>query len=146
MLLWKIGLACAMVFGDPRVIGAFGPTSRAMVLDRAGRIHGTVTNERGVGVAAVELRLVPSDHATTAQAAVSDSTGHFSFSDLPAGSYQLTARRLGYQPVDVAVTVKDDVDQLIDLRMSTAPQRLDTVSIVGKSLTPARYGTSSRMD
>jgi hypothetical protein len=131
---------------------ATGPSSvsdtfSAQRVVRTGGVHGRVTNEQGAPVPGVQLQLSLRDgSAADSHAAVSDSSGAFAWSGLSAGSYQLTAKRIGFEAVDVGVRIQDGVDRLVDIRMTKAAQRLDTVSVAGKSLTPGRYGTSSRMD
>ena len=113
-------------------------------------LHGRVTDEHGAPVPGVQLTLTSAASTgvggPTPLQTTTDSAGRFAWSGLSAGEYRLVARRLGFAPVDVEVSIKDGVDQTLDLRMTTAATRLDTVSVVGTSLTPARYGTSSKMD
>jgi hypothetical protein len=109
-------------------------------------MHGRVTNSAGAPVPGVQLRLIPlGGDASDARAATSDSAGAFAWTGLSGGRYQLSARRLGFLPVSVSFDLVDGVDRQATIQL-TAVQRLDTVRTQTNSLTPARYGTSSRMD
>ena len=106
-----------------------------------------MTNAAGAPVAGAQLRLIPADgDASDARAATSDSAGAFGWSGLSAGRYQLTARRLGFQPVSVTFDLADGVERQATIQL-TAVQQLDTVRTqTTTSLTPSRYGPSSKMD
>jgi len=122
-----------------------GQTPAAYQIAAAG-LHGRVSTATGVAIPGVQLRLTPVDGAPSdARAATSDSAGVFGWNGLSAGHYLLSARRVGFLPINVAFDLADGVDRQVTVQL-TAVQRLDTVRTQTTGLTPGRYGTSSRMD
>ena len=150
MLMWTVLLALAAFPLRPWALDgrAIPPVTAGVIRHaKAGSLHGRLTDEHGAAVPGVQLTIVevrPDSGAS--RATTSDSAGRYVLTGLRAGDYRLTARRFGFEAVNVPVSVRDGADQQLDLRMNAAPQRLDTVKVTGTSLTPERYGTSSKMD
>ena len=70
-----------------------------------GTIAGTVSDAAtGEPRSSVAVLLVG-----TTRGAMTDDAGRFSVADVPAGSYTVRARQLGYRPVELAVSVRDGV-------------------------------------
>lgn len=72
--------------------------------DERGAIEGEVRNyETDEAVAGASVTTSP-----PTEALLTDAEGRFALSDLEAGTYQVSARRAGYRPSTVSVSVRDD--------------------------------------
>src|SRR6202035_225122 len=61
-----------------------------------GRLSGTITDPSGAAIAAASVRLLD-DNGTPLATTVTDSSGNYSFSSLPVGSYRLESQRPGFK-------------------------------------------------
>jgi Carboxypeptidase regulatory-like domain len=91
-------------------------------------ISGTVLDSRLQPLKDVELQLVGTGHR-----AISYETGQFFFSGLAQGSYVLRARRLGFSPNSLTVTVGKGEEHEIAMKLTALGQTLTTVEIREKS-------------
>lgn len=57
--------------------------------------------------------------------------GSFRLARVPAGSYTLRARRIGYQPMTRLITVAADTSLTVDLALAAAPTRLQEMVVTG---------------
>ena len=86
-----------------------------------GSLSGTVTSG-GVAVADVNIDLEDSIYHTT-----TDALGHYSFSHVQPGTYNVTASKLGFESVTLPVTIVEDVASTLDFNLPAAT----SVSVTG---------------
>jgi hypothetical protein len=82
----------------------------------AGAIAGTVLDRDS----ARPLREARVDLMPTGRIGMTDSSGHFAFADVQAGTYQLTVRRIGYQRHTDTLTVRRQQGVRAQLALTTA--------------------------
>lgn len=122
-------------------------TNRPLPPRGSAALHGRVVNENQVPVPGAQLRLIPIDgDAQDARVATTDSLGSFRWDGLTGGQYRLSVRRLGFEPIDVAIELADGVDRQVSITLRAAAARLDTVTIHAASVVPGPSGRSSQMD
>ena len=63
----------------------------------------------------------------TALSTISAADGKYAIRGVPPGSYRVTARRVGYQPLTKEITVVEAQTATIDFPLAAAPTRLDEV-------------------
>ncbi len=63
--------------------------------------------------------------------AQTDAEGRFTIGGVPAGSYRLRARMLGYTAADTSVVVEDGQQSVMDLRLKRSPIELNPVVAIG---------------
>jgi TonB-linked SusC/RagA family outer membrane protein len=85
------------------------------------RDAGTTAPLAGVTVAVVGTQLTGSTGAD----------GQFSIVGVPAGSYRLRARRLGYAPGDTSVVVEDARQTVVEVRLTASAIELNPVVAIG---------------
>ena len=73
-----------------------------VVAHAQGRIQGIVRDSAGARIAGAELHLVGTTAAT-----LSDESGGFAFSGVPAGTRTVSVRRIGFAPASVEIDVRD---------------------------------------
>jgi outer membrane receptor protein involved in Fe transport len=103
--------------------------SRARSERRAlqGSLSGLVTDATdGKPVAGVDVRL-----EEVSLSASTGSDGTYRFPAVPAGTYTLTARRVGYQRVTRTATITDGEERKEDIAMTPAPTILEQVVTTG---------------
>lgn len=115
------------------IVGAFmAPvTGRAQPSAPTGVVAGVVRDSTGAGVAGVELVI-----ERTGLRVASDELGGFRFVGVPAGTATIRARRLGFQPQSVDVSVAAGLPASADVRLVPVIQRLAPVQV---SATRSRY-------
>jgi TonB-linked SusC/RagA family outer membrane protein len=101
----------------------------------AGSITGTVRAVQGG---------VPIEGATvtvigTQFSAITRPTGQYTIAGVPAGTYRLQARRLGYAPDDTSAVVPEGGQAVVDFQLQAVATQLDEVVTIG-------YGTTTRRD
>jgi outer membrane receptor protein involved in Fe transport len=115
-----------------------------------GSVNGRVTDAAtGRPIPAVAVRLEEVSLATS-----TSSEGAYRFPAVPAGTYTLMARQVGYERVTQTVVVKDGEDLIANLAMTRSPTILDQVVTTGtliptevKALpTPVSVITSEQID
>jgi TonB-linked SusC/RagA family outer membrane protein len=111
-------------------------STRAALMPRAGGLRtvsghqpGTVTISGHVidGVLRTTLPQVSVRVDGTALSAVSSGDGKYSIAGVAPGTYHVTARRVGYQPLTRDVTVTADQQATLDFALVAAPTKLDEV-------------------
>jgi len=98
----------------------------------AANLSGTVVDEKGAVIPEAKVTLLNAATALRRQTAT-NSEGHFTFSQLPPGSYSVTAERDGFAPVrvpEIALNVGDQRAFQIQLKVGGVG---DTVSVVAGS-------------
>lgn len=109
--------------------------ARAAHAQAAGRISGTITDRTaGAPIANVSVTVTG-----TTLGARTGPDGRYAISGVPAGAQHVRAARIGYSPVDQAVTVASGESVTLNLAMSAASVTLDQMVVVG-------YGTQRRSD
>ena len=107
-------LAVALLF-------AFRPV--AARAQRPDTVAGTVTDVRtGSGIAGVNVSSEDRSFGAT-----TDTRGRYTIAGLPAGAYTLTARRLGYTPLAVPVTVRAGTRQTVDFALTAVATNMSDV-------------------
>jgi hypothetical protein len=126
-------LACARRYAthrEPSCPPALAETRIASDRALAGFIAGTVLDRdsgRPLRQARVELK-------PAGQIGMTDSTGHFAFADVRAGTYQLTVRRLGYERRVDTLTVGGE--QGIRTQLALTPAVIDRCFAIVEVRTP----------
>lgn len=99
-----------------------------------GSISGTVTEGRssgGIGSVTIQVE-------GTRFGAVTGEDGRFRIGGVPAGSYTLVARRIGYAPRRLPVTVTDNQEVTVNFEMQADVLRLDEVVVTGSTAETSR--------
>ncbi len=64
----------------------------------------------------------------------SSDDGRFLFSDVPDGDVSIVARRLGYKPASVDITVgAESADRVVEISIGASPTQLEEVEVVGEN-------------
>jgi hypothetical protein len=116
--LWKalgIGAAVAVAFGSARAQGT-------------GEIRARVLDEAGAPVVDAQVELSPGTRR-----ALSEDDGAFAFTQLKAGPYTLSIRRIGYQPLTVKVDVGASGTAAPAIVMVAIPRVLDSIRVFEKA-------------
>ncbi len=109
------------------------------------RITGRTISAAGV-VAGAEVVIQSTGEAERSFRTTSDSAGVFAFANVTSGVWHLTARRVGYEPATLELTLSDEVrDTNVVVHLKAIAQPLDPVAVVDEGVVPARYGSSSRL-
>jgi hypothetical protein len=90
-------------------------------------IHGTVVDQNGQPVVGAQIGLTPG-----ARRAISFDDGSFEIPELKPGAYVLSARRIGYSPASVSVTLRDST-VTVTITLVAIPLQLDSIRIREKS-------------
>ncbi len=91
-----------------------------------GVVTGLVVEEGNeLAITGASIRIAPLNREV-----FTDRGGRFVITGLPAGTYQLTTRYIGYAPVTNSVTVTDGSTQTVTFRIKPAETVLGTVAIV----------------
>lgn len=126
------------------------PRERSERRTLQGSLSGLVTDAtNGRPIAGVAVRLEEVSLATS-----TGSDGAYRFPEVPAGTYALTARRVGYEKVTTTATIADGEEGRADLSMTPAPTILDQVVTTGTMIptevkalpTPVTVITSDRIE
>ncbi|NUQ21559.1 MAG: TonB-dependent receptor plug domain-containing protein [Gemmatimonadaceae bacterium] len=91
------------------------------------RVSGFVRLPGGAPIAGARVRLREADRET-----VTDDVGHYALVDLPAGTFSLEARAVGFVPIARAVTLSATQPLLFDVRFDSAARILPEVEVRGK--------------
>ncbi len=98
--------------------------SASTVLRGNGKLRGTVRNSSGQPVQGARLVLWGSGSEVTTSA-----SGQFTMQALPAGTYTVEARALGYMPKRTAVDVLDGAEGIAEIAMDVFVPTVDTMRI-----------------
>jgi TonB-linked SusC/RagA family outer membrane protein len=101
----------------------------------AGRVTGTVAVE-GRGLASATVLVLGTNPVI---AATTDAAGRYALSAVPAGAQRVQARRIGYAPVTMPVTVTGGQTATLDFALAVQALQLEGMVTVG-------YGTQSRRE
>ena len=101
------------------------PFAPAMGFAQGGVIRGTVTDAVGGTLGYSVVAILPEDHRI-----LTDDAGRFVITGLAPGSYRLSARHLGYHPLDTVVTIGADSSPQLDLRLTHITVRLGEMRVV----------------
>lgn len=94
---------------------------------QSGVIRGRVTDAKtGDPIAGVQI-VVTGERL----GAVSTEDGSYRIASVPAGTYRLSARRIGYTPADQEVTVAADQEAVVDFALHASATALDQVVVTG---------------
>jgi TonB-linked SusC/RagA family outer membrane protein len=115
--LRRVGLTAALVVG----------ASTSLAAQSTGTVRGRVTEE-GSGRPISDVQVAITGRA---QGAVSNAAGEFVILGVPAGSHEVTARRIGYARGSRTVTVSAGGETRVDFTLRTATSTLDAVVITG---------------
>jgi len=96
---------------------------------RGGAVSGRVSDATGQPVGGAMVSIVELNRATT-----TDVRGAFQFGVVPAGRYNISARRLGYAPASSMITVAD-APSVVTLTLGSGAQRIEPVNVTA-SRTP----------
>jgi len=102
-----------------------------------GVLTGRVTQagDTSVGVGGAEVEIVG-----TGQRRYANGEGRFRFADMPAGSYELRVRRLGYQSATLRAVLDEGRSSELDFALHRLPNALTQVRIEGRMVkVPARF-------
>jgi outer membrane receptor protein involved in Fe transport len=115
----------AMVTASGQVLVVEGPPEATKM--QTSTIMGTVIDAKtGEPVLAVTVTV-----EGTARAAHTDADGKYRIAGVPAGTYEVSARRLGYAKATRSVTVGDADTVQVDFAMEKSPSVLDQVVTTG---------------
>lgn len=94
---------------------------------RSSTVRGTVVDsETGAPVAGAQVRLVELERRVETHA-----SGRFTFADVPAGTYTLAVRRIGYDGAAQSVTVSTESIVEITVSLTTAAIELPGIMVTG---------------
>ena len=100
---------------------------RAITSEAGGTVAGRVTDARtGHGVPGARVGLQGASLGT-----VTNDSGGFRIANVPAGSYTLTVRRIGYVQGAQAITVAADQEVAVQVRLEVSASPLDAVVVTG---------------
>jgi TonB-linked SusC/RagA family outer membrane protein len=117
---WRAGLLALVTVG---LVGA----SAADVQAQTGQITGTVTNaQSGAPISEVQIFVVGRTIGSLTRA-----DGRFLILNVPAGSYELTAQRIGFASVTQSVTVTAGSAAAVNFTLSTEALGLDEIVVTG---------------
>lgn len=111
-----IGMATRVLLGD-------APPVRSVLRGR-GRLRGVVRTVDGQPLAGARLVMWGSDVQ-----AMSNAQGQFIMNELPSGTYTLESRALGFQPVRVAVDVREEAEAVAQVAMDASVATVDTMRV-----------------
>ena len=95
------------------------------VTAQTGSISGKIISE-GIPVTAVSIAVVGNERVT-----LSDSSGVYSFLNIPVGTYQLQVSGVGYKKMLKSVLVKQDEKAILNFDLSNFQTSLDEVVVTG---------------
>ena len=124
-----LAVASLFVIATDQIV-AQGSKSGAEV---SGRV--TQTGDTSIAVAGADVEIVG-----IGLHRVSNSAGRFVFAEVPAGDYEIRARKVGYRPVVLQLAVKAGMSYRQDIEFKRLPQTLTEVRIDGRLLkVPVRF-------
>ena len=90
------------------------------------QVSGVVRLPGGAPIAGARIRVAEADRET-----VSDETGHYALVDLPAGTFSLEARAIGFVPIARTVTLSARRPLTFDIRFDSAARILPNIEVKG---------------
>lgn len=110
---------------------ALDAQSAAPPVPRTGSVRGSVTTTFGLPIGGAYVRLSLAGRGTTTSVE-SDEDGMFNAVGVPAGTAWLVARRIGYRPDSVRVTVNDGETVESRVQLERIAVELDRVQVIGR--------------
>jgi outer membrane receptor protein involved in Fe transport len=86
-------------------------------------VSGRVSDPSGQPIAQATVSIVELNRAT-----MTDQSGSFQFGTVPAGRYNISARRLGYAPAASTITV-GDAPSVVTLRLGSGAQQIEPLNV-----------------
>ena len=121
------------------------PAAVLRVTESGGSLHGRVVNLLGLGIPGAQLQMMHlTGERTDDRDIVDDNDGNYKFSSLVPGLYELSVRRIGFQPAFTQVRIEDGKDLMLNVRLNAVVQQLDTIHAQAEVM-PEQYGRSLRM-
>jgi outer membrane receptor protein involved in Fe transport len=112
--------------GQAAVVKRIAPKTRTPLVP-VGTVTGRVTDARsGVGIPGAQVMVEQTRLLTAA-----DDSGRYRLTSVPAGAQRITARRIGYTPRTVSVTVTDDGEANADIALQVSTSVLSEVVVTG---------------
>jgi len=87
-------------------------------------LSGVVTNLNGIGIPRAEVLVVGTEIR-----AITNDSGVYEFLQLAPGRHRLVARRIGFEPEELRVTLEDQRHKQLDFELKGIPEQLDSVMI-----------------
>ncbi|WP_353266491.1 carboxypeptidase regulatory-like domain-containing protein [Gemmatimonas sp.] len=135
-----LALRCAMA-----ATAFVGSALSAQSATGTGTVKGTVLSALGLPIVGAQVRLVVPNGGTSA-AVESDENGGFAAARVPSGTVWLVAKRIGYRPDSVRVTVGGAEPTNATVRLERIAVELTTVKVLGRrDITGHLAGFYSRM-
>lgn len=101
----------------------------------SGKVTGRIGDETGKPIESATISLIKAADSARVRSSASDKTGHFTFANLPAGKYRLSASSVGratsWSPV-FELTAAHPEQNFPTLVLAPATNNLQAVSVVGK--------------
>ena len=153
MLVWGRSPECTRQGRDRRerllaavLLLALGAASPVWA-EQDSQLAGSITDQTGAALAGVIVTL----HGRDTRRVDTNAAGHFEFGDLPAGDYELDARRAGFKPAHSRVSLRSGEPSVMSLTLSVAivEQTVVTATKVGEGTvqtTPLAISTLSSRD
>ncbi len=107
--------------------------------DRPAPASGSITGTVRAGTAATPVAGVNVIVMGTSFSATTDSGGRYAIAGVPAGSYRLRARSLGFTPGDATVVVQEGQETVADFLLQRSPIELNPIVAIG-------YGSALKQD
>ena len=134
---------------SPAIVSALIATSRPVAAQdpsATGTLKGTVRNAAGVPIGGAQLRVQFRPGVAPARAE-SDDNGDFTLLKVPIGTAWLVARRIGFRPDSVSVTIGTEAAVNATVRLERIAVELATVRVLGRrDLTGHLSGFYQRME
>ncbi len=123
-------LSCALILA--LVLGGIGAV-RLAGQGATASIQGTVTDQSGAAVPGAEVQVKNTGTGAT-QTVTSDASGRFNAADLPVGSYELQASKMGFSTVvRRGVTLAVGTQSVVDFSLPVG-QQTQTVTVEGAAV------------
>ncbi len=119
---------CAVIVPAPAVLaGLLVLTAVRADAQTVGTVRGTISNAAsGAPISDVQVSIVG-----TRRGAITNETGRYTITGAPAGPVTLRAQKVGYSPMQMAVTVGGSGIVTADFRLTTVAVALDQVVVTG---------------
>jgi TonB family protein len=101
----------------------------ALVAQSPANVVGKVTAEAGIALIGADVAV-----NGTSFRATTDERGEFRFAAVPAGNFELRARRLGFRAEMIKLTVPEAGTESVSITLPVATQELEPVHVRGQSI------------
>lgn len=132
-LTFSAALLCGALLFPPWVLSAqTGATTAAAIgTDSTGTLRGAITTADGIPLGGASVRLAI-DRAANHFISESDDNGSVVFTRVPLGRGWLHARRIGFRPDSIPVTVSGNEPPLATLSLTRVAVELSAVRVLGR--------------